>query len=291
MSKRIVNLIILGVVVLLLLLLSASVFATVPEGYIGVKYQFGKIVSDNLQPGINFKIPFIQEIRPVDVREQSYELKTPAYTKDSQTLENVLVRLNYAYSKDKLSDIIRNIGIDKVESKIIVPRVNASLKNATGQYKAEEIIQNRSQLMQNVESALRDSLLEDGILVMSFNILDIEFESSFEEVVRSKVEAEQDALKAKNVTLQKEEAGKQKVIEAQADADSRKLEADAKAYAIEAEAKAEALAMELIQKQLAVSDLFIEYIKWNAWDGKFPVIMGNDVNPFVNIGSIDDIGK
>ena len=75
-------------------------------------------------------------------------------------------------------------------------------------------------------------------------------------------------------TKEKEEEAKQVVIAAQAKADSTKLEADAQAYAIQA-----------VQKQLETSPNYIDYMKINNWNGQLPQIIGDGVNPFVNLDS------
>ena len=98
-------------IIILAVMISTLSFAVIDEGFIGVKYQFGKIVDTNLNAGLNFKIPFVQTIKTVDVREQMYEMNTSAYTKDTQTVENLQVKLNYIYDKAAIGDIIRNIGI------------------------------------------------------------------------------------------------------------------------------------------------------------------------------------
>ena len=249
-----------------------SSFTIVDEGYVGVKYQLGKIVEDDLGAGLNFKIPFIQRIVPVDVREQMYESISTAYTKDTQTVESVQCKLNYLYDRSQLSTLIRNIGIRNVESKLIIPQIQSIMKNEIGQFKAEELVQNRSAVQESIEDKLRESLAQSGITVVSFAIENIDFEDGFEEAIRAKVVAEQEALKMQNKTKEKEEQAKQTVIEAEAQAEAKKIEADAEAYAIEA-----------IQKQLQASPEYIELQKVERWDGQFPQVMGETVNPFVTV--------
>ena len=128
---------------LLLVLLAAALvalgsasFTIIEEGYIGVKYQFGKIVDDSLSAGLNFKVPFVQTIRQVDVREQMYQMDANSYTKDTQTVEGIQTKLNYVYDRGELSNIIRNVGINNVESKLLIPQMQSIVKNEIGQYKA-----------------------------------------------------------------------------------------------------------------------------------------------------------
>ena len=255
-----------------LLALCVGGFRIIPEGHIGVKTQLGAIVSSDLGAGPHLSIPFVQKIKSVNVQEQAYEFNASAYTKDTQTVENIQGKLNYQYDRAQLSDIIRNIGIKNVESKIIVPQVNSILKNAIGGFKAEDLVQNRSALQEQVEGELRDALAMSGITVTALNIENIDFEDSFEEVIRAKVAAEQEALRMRNETVAKEEQAKQTVIAAQAQADSQRVKAEAEAYAIK-----------LIQEQLAASPKYIELKKVEKWNGEWPQIMGSTINPFVTL--------
>lgn len=264
--------IIAGIVAGVVAILLVAGFKIIPEGHIGVKTQLGAIVADDLGAGPHFSVPFVQSIKSVNVQEQAYEFSAAAYTKDTQTVESISGKLNYQYDRSQLSHIIRTIGIKNVESKIIVPQVNSILKNAIGGFKAEDLVQGRSVLQEQVESELRTSLATSGIVVTAFNIENIDFEDSFEEVIRAKVAAEQEALRMRNETVAKEEQAKQTVIAAQAAADSQRLEAEAEAYAIE-----------LIQKQLAASPKYIELKKVEKWNGQWPQIMGNTINPFVTM--------
>ncbi len=264
---RTVALIVLGVIVLLGVF---SSLCTVSEGYVGVKYRFGKIVDDRMAPGLNFKIPIVETVTRVDVREQIYETSTNAYTKDTQTVENLRIKLNYCYDQSALSNLIRNIGINNVESKLIVPQVQSIVKNEIGQFRAEELIQNRSVVQNNIQQKLAESLSPNGIVVTAFAIEDIDFENGFEEAVRAKVVAEQEALKMQNKTKETEELARQAVIEAQAKADSEKIQAEAEAYSIR-----------LVQEELTNSPQYIEFEKIKRWNGQLPQAIGETVNPFV----------
>lgn len=269
-QKGMTRAVVLVAVLLLAAVVSITSFVTISEGYIGVKYRFGKIVADNLQPGLNFKIPVIENVVRVDVREQIYEADTNAYTKDTQTVENLRFKLNYYYDQSKLSELIRNVGINNVESKLVIPQVLSITKNEIGQFKAEELIQNRTVVQENIEQKVSDSLALNGIVVASFALEDVDFEDGFEEAVRAKVVAEQDALKMQNKTKEAEEKARQTVISAQAQADSQRIEAEAQAYSIQ-----------VVQEQLVNSPQYIEYEKIQKWNGQFPQAMGENINPFV----------
>ncbi len=264
----------IGIVAVLALIVIFNCFSIVNEGFIGVKYTFGKITQDSLTPGLNFCIPFVEEIRQVDVREQIYDVTADAYTSDTQTVQELKMKLNYRYDSAKLSDLIRNVGIENVESKLLVQNVAKISKNEIGKVKAEELVQSRADVQQKIEDKLKEILLNDGIIVESFAIENLSFDDAFEASIQAKVIAAQDALKMENKTKEKEEEAKQIVIAAQAEADSKKLEADANAYAIQK-----------VQEQLANSPNYIDYLKITNWNGELPQIIGDGVNPFVSLES------
>lgn len=269
-KKRYGFLVVIGIIVVLALVMLFNCFTVVHEGYIGVKYQFGKIVSSNLSAGLNFHIPFIEEIQQVDTREQIYSVQTDAYTSDTQTVDSLGLKLNYCYDGTKLEEIIRSIGVSNVETKLLVPNVAKISKDEIGKVKAEDLVQNRSDVQNAIYESLKTTLEPQGIIVTAFAIENLAFDSAFEQSIQAKVIAAQDALKMQNKTAEKEEEAKQQVIAAQAEADSQKIKADAEAYAIKA-----------VQEQLAKSPNYIDYLKIENWNGELPQAIGNEINPFI----------
>ena len=262
--------VVIGVVVVLVIVILFNSFTVVNEGFVGVKYQFGKIVASDLSAGLNFHIPFVEEIQQVDTREQIYSVVSDAYTSDTQTVDNLSLKLNYCYDGTKLPEIIRSIGISNVETKLLVPNVAKISKDEIGKVKAEDLVQNRSDVQNAIFETLKETLEPQGIIVTAFAIENISFDEAFEQSIQDKVIAAQDALKMQNKTAEKEEEAKQQVIAAQAEADSQKIKADAEAYAIQ-----------VVQEQIAQNPNYIEYLKVANWDGALPQAIGTEVNPFL----------
>ena len=94
----------------------------------------------------------------------------------------------------------------------------------------------------------------------------------FASAIESKVEAEQNALRAENDL---------KRIEVEA----RQAEANAigLANANIAEAKGEAEAIAIINKALAENPNYLDWLKTQAWDGKLPLVVGEGGTPFIQI--------
>lgn len=258
--------------VILVLLVLLSMINIVPAGHVGAKYRLGALVTTDLDAGPHLSVPFIENVKNVDVREQTFELNMTAYTKDTQVVENIKVKLNYVYDLGMLPKLITSVGLENVEARLLIPNTTSVTKNMTGKYKAEELIQNRSLLQEGVEEELRSLLAEDGLVIVSVNIEDIDFENSFEENIGKKVAAEVQAQTTRNETATKQEEANQRIVAANAEAESQRIAADAEAYSIR-----------VVQEQLAQSPQYIEYQKVNKWNGKFPEVMGNTVNPFVTI--------
>ncbi len=262
------------IILVFIAILLGSSFTIVNEGYVGVKYRFGKIEQDNLTAGLNIHIPFIEDIVQVDIREQVYAVTTDAYTSDTQSVNELQLKVNYCYDSSMLSNIIRNIGVSNVETKLLVPNVQKIAKDAIGKVKAEQLVQSRADVTTEIQNSLTEILDDYGIVVTAFAIENLSFDSAFEESIQAKVIAEQDALKMENKTKEKQEEAKQVVIAAQAEADSKRIAAEAEADAIK-----------VIQEQLQSSPNYIEYLKVDRWNGQLPQVVSDGVNPFVALDS------
>ncbi len=269
-GKGVATLVTIALIVVLVLIMLFNSFTVVHEGFIGVKYQFGKIVASDLTAGLNFHIPFIESIEEVDIREQIYSVVTDAYTSDTQTVNQLQLKVNYYYDPSQLSDLIRSIGIKNVEAKLLVPNVAKITKDEIGKVQAEKLVQNRSDVQNAIYAVVKETLAPNGIVVTAFAIENLTFDDAFEQSIQAKVIAAQDALKMQNKTAEKEEEAKQLVIAAEAAAEAQKIQAEAEAYAIQ-----------VVQEQIAQSPNYIDYLKISNWNGVLPQAIGTEVNPFI----------
>lgn len=92
------------------------------------------------------------------------------------------------------------------------------------------------------------------------------------QAITKKIQATQIAQQRRNEVEQATAEADKKIAHARGEAESRLLKA-----------KADAEAIELINKTLAKSPKYIEYIKANKWDGKLPQFMGSSVIPLINL--------
>lgn len=249
----------LGVIALFIIFSLFSVVKTVPSGYVGVVTHFGAVQNSILGEGIHTVMPFRTKVVNLNVRIQKIEADATASSKDLQTVTSK-VALNFYLSKEKANVIYQELGMD-YQHTIIQPTVQESIKSATANYNAEQLITMRPKVKKDVYNYIKKRLAKSNIIVTDFSIVDFKFSPNFNDAIEKKQIAEQRALTAKNdLSRIKTEAE-----QAQAKA---KGEANAKLELAKAQAKAQELLRESINNQL----LQLKAIE--RWNGVMPVSMG-----------------
>ena len=252
-----------GVVTVLILFVIAVLLCNpivvVGVGQRGVKVTLGKVSPESLGEGMHFIMPYIQRIAKMDVKTQKYTTQTHVYTKDIQQAKISYV-VNYNLVADSAYRMYQEVGMDYV-SKVINPVLEGTIKDVIGKWNAQDLVANREEATNDILAKLKEQLTERYVNVTDFQIIDIGYSEVFERAIESKVTAEQDALKAKNKTVQIQEEAKQKVISAEAEAKSMSIRANA----------------------LTQNKALVEYEAVQKWNGILPqYMMGNSI-PFINM--------
>ena len=301
--KKITKFVVLGIVALLVVILAADSFATVPVGSTGILLTFGKVEDGKaLSEGLQIKLPLVQRIVSMDNRVKKLELNTEAFSKDIQTVSATLA-VNYRLQAEKSFAIYKTHGT-QYEQNIIVPATHEVLKSVCAQYTAEELISKRAESSDMMRDELDAKLSGMGITVTDFNIIDFDFSNEFINAVEAKQVAEQVKKKAatenetaiaqaereKQVSIKQSEAEAERVrIEAEAQAQSTLIAAQAQADAVKLAADAEAYRMQNEGKY--VTNSLIDKILAENWDGKLPNVVGGDVKGILNVDSLLDTSE
>ncbi|MCR4829467.1 MAG: prohibitin family protein [Bacteroidales bacterium] len=247
------------IVVMLLVIVAMSSFYTIRSTERGVLSTFGKISDSAIDAGLHVKIPFIQSVKKVNIQQKKFDGKENSYTRDVQTSE-VEYTINYDLVRENVPRLIKNVGED-YHNRIVVPFVRSAMKQSFGNFAATEIVENRDAVRREIEETLRRTLDSNYFRNIQFQLVNIDFDDDFETTIKEKQVAEQNALKAKNVTIQVEELAKQTKIKAEAEAEAMRIKANA------LERNPKLVSYEAVQK----------------WDGKLPEYMlGNSV-PFIDL--------
>ena len=102
----------------------------VPAGEVGVVTTLGKVSEQPRQPGLNFKIPFIQSTHSFSVRTQVVPEKFSTLTKDLQVIE-ATATVKYAVKQSEAPRIYSTIATDDsaIYARVIQPSLLKSLKS------------------------------------------------------------------------------------------------------------------------------------------------------------------
>ncbi len=240
-----------------------SSFAIVDPGERGVVVRLGKVTERVLDEGFTFKKPFIEKVVEMNVKTQLMEANAASASKDLQDV-NISVKMNYRLDALKVNKIYQQVRQD-YPSVWVGPVLIESIKAASAQFTAEELITKRTEAREEMSELVKTKLNERGIILEAFNITNIGFSSSFTRAIEAKVTAEQDALAAQNKLEQVKFEKQQRIEQAQGEAEAIKIQAQS----ISSQGGKEYVNLKAIEK----------------WDGKMPtMMMGGDAMPLINIG-------
>lgn len=248
-----------GLVVLIILLVACNPIAIVNAGERGVKVTLGQVSDESYTEGVHFVMPFVSSMHNMDIKTQKSNIATTVFTKDIQQARLTYV-INYNLHADSAHKMYKQVG-KNYEDTILIPIVEGTVKNVIGGWNASDLIANRAKATSDILTKLQEQLDDNYINVTDFNITDIDYSDVFEKAIEGKVTAEQEALKAKNQTVQVQELARQKVISAEAEAKSIRI-------------KAEALKQNRDLVNLTLAE---------RWNGVLPThVLGNSI-PLVNL--------
>lgn len=252
--------------VLIVVIIGANSFASVEYGHVGLYKTFGKLNDNMLTPGIHFKIPFIQTVIQVNTQVTKAETDTSASSKDLQPV-STHVAVNYSVNKSSAYNLMNNIG-GNFDTVIINPAIQEIVKEVTAKYPAEDLITRRDLVAGEISEHLTTRLAKYDLVVNDINIVNFKFSDAFNQSIEAKQVAQQQALKAENDLRRVEIEAKQKIAQAQAEAESLRL-------------KKQEVTPELVQlKQIEVQEKAVE-----KWNGVLPTVTGG-ATPFVDIESL-----
>ena len=244
------NIRIVGIIVIVVIILLVSSIRIVESGEVGVRVRFGKASNQPTHEGINLKIPFIEQIKKMNIRVQKIEVTTSSSSKDLQDVEMSLA-VNYQIDRKKAVSLYKNVGSNYNEV-ILEPAIEEGIKAVTSKYTAEELITNRSEVSKQCREELDKKVSKYGLSINDFNITNFNFSKEFNKAIEEKQVAEQKVLTAKQELEKERIEAEKKIVKAEAEKRSNEL-------------KEESLTDNIIREK------FIE-----KWDGHLPKVTGSN---------------
>jgi len=189
---------ILSVLIVAIIAISTlfGAIAVIAAGHRGVLLTWGKVEDKILPEGISIVTPYMNQVVQMSAQTLKYQASASSASKDLQDVSTE-VTLNYKIEPERANWIYQNLGLD-YENRIIQPAIQEAVKASTAQFTAEELITQRPTVKANIESALRDRMLNYSLVMETVSITDFKFSPSFSQAIESKVTAQQLALKAEN---------------------------------------------------------------------------------------------
>jgi len=259
-DKKFAKFIKIAVISIVSLVLIFGAFGIVKAGDRGVKTRFGAVVG-TVDEGLYIKIPFIEQVKKMDIKVQKDEVEANAASKDLQTVSSKLA-INYNLSPDYTANIYKTVGID-YKSRLVDPAVQESVKAVTAKYTAEELITKRELVRDEIKALLSAKMLPYGVIISQVNITNFDFSQSFNQAIEAKVTAEQSALAAKNKLEQVKFEAEQRITTAKGEAEAIKIQAQA------------------IQNQGGAEYVNLKWVE--KWNGQLPsTTLGSNI-PMINI--------
>ena len=230
----------------------------IDAGNRGVKTVWGETQQKVLEEGLYFYNPISTKIYEMDCKTLKIVYEMDSYTKDVQQA-NLRLSVMYNVKPEEATLLFKEIGLNYANV-VIYPTVVAVAKDTVGQWEADKLVSNREQASNTMLAKLQESLKDKHIRVTGLSFESVDFSKQFESAIEAKQIAQQDAIKAKNRSVQIEEESKQKLMMA----------------------KAEAEAMAIQAKALAQNKSLVAYEAVKKWNGVLPVnIYGSAPIPFI----------
>ena len=198
----------------ILVALGSSFFYTVDERERAIKFKFGEIIDSEIEPGLNWKIPFIHDIRYFDARVQTMDADPELYLTGEK--KNLVVD---SFVKWKIEDVreyyTRLGGRTSNARSRLSQRVNDSLRQEFGRRTVQEVISgDRGEIMEVVRKAMDEEAKLMGIKVIDVRLKRVDLDPAISERVYQRMHAERERV-AKELRAQGEEAAEK--IRADAD--------------------------------------------------------------------------
>jgi membrane protease subunit HflC len=211
MNKKIANVLIATAVALILL--SMSVFV-VDQRQNAIVFQLGEIVSVKTDPGLNFKVPLIQNVRFFDSRILTLDTGEPERFITAEK-KNVMVD---SFVKWRIVDVKQyyiSVGGDEIRAATrLMQTVNSSMREEFGKRTIHEVVSGeREQIMTVLREKTDADARKIGVQVLDVRLKRVDFPAEISDSVYRRMDAER-----KRVANE---------LRASGAADSEKIKADA----------------------------------------------------------------
>lgn len=250
----------------------------------GVRYTFGAAGDEVLQPGINFHIPLISQIRTWDIKPNTYDLIININERGAVSSDNQIIgvegKIVWNLDPSKIIVFVKQYGGDIANLENIIRNSSyESLKATIGQYTIYDLPKSMTKIAEQSLAALMGKLENYPILVTQFNVTNFDWSPEFDQRINETMAATQKVKEMEQQAAIAEQKAKQQVIESEAQAkalvakaegefNAAKLRAEAEIEAARGQNEANRLLSQNFTVEVRLKELEIELEKAKRWDGR-----------------------
>ena len=155
-------------------------FVSVRQGTIAVVTVFGKY-SRIMRPGLNFKLPLIQQIyKRISIQNRSVELEFQATTIDQANVNFKAMLLFAVYNQEE--ETIKNVAFKFMDEKsfmqALIRTIEGSIRSFGATKKQAEILSLRTEIVKEVKEQLDHTLEGWGFHLLDLQLNDIAFDDA-----------------------------------------------------------------------------------------------------------------
>ena len=290
---------IITAVIIFLVLAIINSYTVVQAGSVAVVKRFGQVVTV-FEPGLNWKLPFIDQTVVYRTQEIVYETSDNPessnadytdYQVDTATSDGQQITARYTVrfriKPQEAANIVNNLGTEpEVVEKVVKQNSRVWVRTLLRNYTASQLYSGDiREAQESIAEQLRKDFEKEGLELVFFGLRQIGFTDAYKQAVENKQIEAENIITRKNqaeqakyekerlITQAEAEAERQRLERigvAKGEAESIKLRAQAEAEATLTKAKAQAEANDLISKSLTP-----ELIDWKAvlqWRGQYPTV-------------------
>lgn len=235
-----------GIVVVVLVVLASTSLYVVNERELAIKFRLGEIVTSNIEPGLHWQTPFVNNVRKFDARIQTLDAEPERYLTGEK--KNLIVDSFVKWKINDVANFYTATGGDVARANLRLSQIiKDGLRGEFAKRTIKEAVSGeRQQIMDLITVQANQQAETFGIKIVDVRIKRIDFPSDISDSVYRRMRAERQRVAkdlrsrgAEQAEIIRAEADRERtVLSASAYRDSEKLrgEGDASATSIYAKA-------------------------------------------------------
>jgi membrane protease subunit HflC len=245
------------VLAIVIAVISMSVY-TVDEREQALVFRFGEIIRSDTQPGIKFKMPFVNSVKFFDDRIQTMDAEPQSYL--TREKKNLIVDSFVKWRIRDVREYYVRLGGSKVRAHSrLSKRVNDAIRDEIGKRSVKDVVSgDRVVIMDIVRKAVDQEAAGLGLEVVDARLKRVDLDPDINETVYNRMRAERERV-AKELRAQGEEEAEK--IRANADRHRQVLLAEAKRTAEVVKGEGDARATNVYAEAYSQDEEFFKFYK------------------------------